>query len=158
TRTSIQAGMSQAQIGEFAFIIAGLGATLGATGSFLYPVAATVSAITTLTTPWLIRASGPVASFVDRKLPKRLQTFATLSASWAERRGTTAQRETTGGRVRGLLKRAVGDAALVAAVVIGVALNRSDLVAWLGRTLGLTPGFATVLLIAAATVVAAPFV
>ena len=37
--------------------------------TFLYPVAVAVSAITTLTTPWLIRASGPVASFVDRTLP-----------------------------------------------------------------------------------------
>ena len=52
--------MSLAQIGEFSFIIAGLGLSLGATGEFLYPVAVAVSAITTLTTPWLIRASGPV--------------------------------------------------------------------------------------------------
>ncbi len=58
-------GMSLAQIGEFSFIIAGLGLSLKATGSFLYPIAVAVSALTTLTTPWLIRASGPVANFVD---------------------------------------------------------------------------------------------
>ncbi len=56
TRTSVQAGMSLAQIGEFSFIIAGIGLASGATGDFLYPVAVAVSAITTLTTPWLIRA------------------------------------------------------------------------------------------------------
>ena len=50
-RTSIQAGMSLAQIGEFSFIIAGVGASLGATREFLYPVAVTVSAVTTLLTP-----------------------------------------------------------------------------------------------------------
>jgi len=159
TRASIQAGMSQAQIGEFAFIIAGLGATLGTTRDFIYPVAATVSAITTLTTPWLIRASGPLASFVDRKLPKRLQTFASLYASWVERLGSAGRREeTTGTRLRGYLKRAIGDAILVAAVIIGVALERAELVAWLRRTLGLDPVLATVLLMAVATVVAAPFV
>jgi CPA2 family monovalent cation:H+ antiporter-2 len=56
-RTSLQAGLSLAQIGEFSFIIAALGLTTGATRSFLYPVAVAVSAITTLITPWLIRAS-----------------------------------------------------------------------------------------------------
>ena len=58
-RTSVHAGMSLAQIGEFSFIIAGVGLSLGATGDFLYPVAVAVSAITTLLTPWLIRALGP---------------------------------------------------------------------------------------------------
>ena len=69
THTSLQAGMSLAQIGEFSFIIAGIGISTGATRDFLYPIAVAVSALTTLTTPWLIRASAPAASFVDRKLP-----------------------------------------------------------------------------------------
>lgn len=86
--TSIQAGMSLAQIGEFSFIIAGLGLSLRATGDFLYPVAVAVSAITTLTTPWLIRASGPVASAIDQRLPKPLQTFVGLYGSWVEQLGT----------------------------------------------------------------------
>src|SRR6185295_10985485 len=63
-RSSVQAGMSLAQIGEFSFIIAGLGLSLKATRDFLYPVAVAVSALTTLTTPWLIRASGPVANWI----------------------------------------------------------------------------------------------
>ncbi len=78
TRTSVEAGMSLAQIGEFSFIIAALGVSLGATRDFLYPIAVAVSAITTLTTPWSIRAAGPVAAFIDRKLPHPLQTFASL--------------------------------------------------------------------------------
>lgn len=84
TRTSVQTGMSLAQIGEFSFIIAALGISLKATGEFLYPIAVAVSALTTLTTPWFIRASGPTANWVDRKLPAALQTFATLYASWVE--------------------------------------------------------------------------
>jgi CPA2 family monovalent cation:H+ antiporter-2 len=50
-RYSIQTGMSLAQIGEFSFIIAGVGLAAGATRGFLYPVAVAVSAITTLFTP-----------------------------------------------------------------------------------------------------------
>jgi CPA2 family monovalent cation:H+ antiporter-2 len=49
-RTSVQAGMSLAQIGEFSFIIAALGLSLKATSEFLYPVAVAVSAQTTLLT------------------------------------------------------------------------------------------------------------
>src|SRR4029078_13628147 len=81
-RTSVQAGLSMAQIGEFSFIIAGLGVAQGATRSFLYPVAVAVSALTTLTTPFLIRSSGRVASFVDGRLPHSLQTYAALYGAW----------------------------------------------------------------------------
>ncbi len=84
TRTSVQTGMSLAQIGEFSFIIAGVGLASGATRPFLYPIAVAVSAITTLTTPWLIRAAGPAASFVDRRLPRPLQNFVALYGSWME--------------------------------------------------------------------------
>ncbi|HEY0880019.1 MAG TPA: cation:proton antiporter, partial [Archangium sp.] len=81
-RTSVQSGLSLAQIGEFSFIIAGLGVSLKATGPFLYPVAVAVSAITTLTTPWLIRAAPKVAALVDRSMPPRMQTFVSLYGSW----------------------------------------------------------------------------
>src|SRR5690606_1106957 len=56
-RTSLRVGMGLSQIGEFSFIIASLGMTLQVTSDFLYPVAVAVSAITTLTTPYLIRAA-----------------------------------------------------------------------------------------------------
>src|SRR6185436_3775393 len=68
-RTSVQAGLSLGQIGEFSFIIAGVGVSLGAVRPFLYPIAVAVSVLTALTTPWLIRGSGRFAAFVDRRLP-----------------------------------------------------------------------------------------
>jgi monovalent cation:H+ antiporter-2, CPA2 family len=71
-QTSIQAGFSLAQIGEFSFIIATLGLTLGVTSSFLYPIAVAVSAVTTLTTPYLIKSSDAFYRWLDRTLPKRL--------------------------------------------------------------------------------------
>ena len=60
-RTSLRVGMGLSQIGEFSFIIASLGMTLQVTSNFLYPVAVAVSVITTLLTPYLIRAADPLS-------------------------------------------------------------------------------------------------
>jgi CPA2 family monovalent cation:H+ antiporter-2 len=68
-KTSIYAGMSMAQIGEFSFIIATLGLTLGVTSSFLYPIAVAVSAVTTFTTPYMIKMAGPVYNKLEKVLP-----------------------------------------------------------------------------------------
>lgn len=70
-KQSVQVGMSMAQIGEFAFIVAGLGLSLGVTSDFLFPVAVGVSAITTFTTPYLIKSSEPVYQFLNRILPEK---------------------------------------------------------------------------------------
>ncbi len=70
-KTSVQAGMSLAQIGEFSFIIATLGLTLKVTSDFLYPIAVAASAITTFTTPYLIKLSEPFYNFLVRILPKK---------------------------------------------------------------------------------------
>jgi CPA2 family monovalent cation:H+ antiporter-2 len=70
-KTAVQTGMSLAQIGEFSFIIATLGLSLKVTSDFLYPIAVAVSAITTFTTPYLIKASEPFYSFLERTLPKK---------------------------------------------------------------------------------------
>lgn len=72
-KSSLQTGLSLAQIGEFSFIIATLGMTLGVTSDFLYPIVVTVSAVTTFTTPYLIKASGPIAGWLESKIPNRMR-------------------------------------------------------------------------------------
>lgn len=72
-RHSVQAGMSLAQIGEFSFIIAGLGQSLNVTSEFLYPIAISVSAITTFTTPYLIRSSDGLVRTLQSHLPQKWQ-------------------------------------------------------------------------------------
>ncbi len=74
-RHAIQTGMSMTQIGEFSFIIATLGVSLKVTSSFLYPIAVAVSAITTFTTPYMIRLAEPLYVRLERKLPVRWRTF-----------------------------------------------------------------------------------
>jgi len=68
-KTAVQTGLSLAQIGEFSFIIATLGLTLKVTSDFLYPIAVAVSAITTFTTPYLIKSSESFFLFLERNLP-----------------------------------------------------------------------------------------
>lgn len=70
-KQSVQVGMSMAQIGEFAFIVATLGLSLGVISDFLFPVAVGASAITTFTTPYLIKFSDKTYSFIERILPKK---------------------------------------------------------------------------------------
>lgn len=70
-KTSVQTGMSLSQIGEFSFIIATLGVSLGVTSDFLYPIVVAVSAVTTFTTPFMVRWSEPFAHFLNDHLPKK---------------------------------------------------------------------------------------
>ncbi len=156
-RTSVQSGMSLAQIGEFSFIIAGLGLTLNATQSFLYPVAIVISALTTLTTPWLIRASGPTASWIDRKLPRPLQTFTVLYGSWVESLRNTPRSQTTMARIRRMLRSLLVDTTLCAGIVIGILSSRGKLARLLQEQLGTPEPWIDPILIGAAVLLAGPF-
>lgn len=69
-RQSIQVGMSMAQIGEFAFIVATLGLSLGVISDFLFPVAVGASAITTFTTPYMIKYSDRLSGKLEKLLPE----------------------------------------------------------------------------------------
>lgn len=71
-KVAIQSGFSLTQIGEFAFIIATLGVSLGVLGSTLYPIVVAVSVITTFTTPYFIKLSTPVYNYIEKHLPSKL--------------------------------------------------------------------------------------
>ena len=84
--------MGLAQIGEFSFIIASLGLSLGVTSAFLYPIAVTVSALTTLTTPYLLRHSDRLVNWFDRKAPARWVEYLTTYTQWVSQlRGPSGQ-------------------------------------------------------------------
>ncbi len=156
-RTSVQAGMSLAQIGEFSFIIAALGLSLQATREFLYPVAVAVSALTTLFTPWWIRASERVAAYVDRKLPRPLQTFAALYGSWVEELRSAPRANTAVGSIRRLLRLLALDGAALAGIIVGTSAAMETVVAFARDKAGIPPAVARSLVIAAAIALAAPF-
>ena len=71
-RNAVQTGFSLAQLGEFGFIIASVGVSLGVMRDFTYPVIIAVSVITTFTTPYMIKAADPVYRWLTAKLPPRI--------------------------------------------------------------------------------------
>lgn len=81
-RTSLRVGMGLSQIGEFSFIIAALGLSLGVTSSFLYPIAVAASVMTTLTTPYLIKAADPLSHRLAHGMPEKLAQFFRLYRDW----------------------------------------------------------------------------
>ncbi|MBD1398877.1 cation:proton antiporter [Pontibacter sp. JH31] len=93
-KTSIQSGMSVSQIGEFSFIIATLGLTLNVTSDFLYPVAVAVSAITTFTTPYMIKMADPLHRSVEGMLPERWKKSLNEYSSGAETISTVSDWKT----------------------------------------------------------------
>jgi len=154
---AVQSGMSLAQIGEFSFIIAGVGRSLGGDGELLYPLAVAISAATTLTTPWLIRAAAPVARAVDLALPAPLQTFAALYGSWLERLRGARHRQTHGARVRRLVRALALDTAAVGAVLIAGALLLGRAADLVERWLGIGPRLARALVAGLDLALLAPF-
>ena len=85
TRTSLRVAMSLAQIGEFSFIIAALGVSLKVTSEFVYPIAVSVSAVTTLLTPFLVRGSDGVVARFDRVAPGWMVGSMELYSRWIAR-------------------------------------------------------------------------
>ena len=71
-KSAMRCGFSMAQIGEFSFIIASLGLSLGVIGDFLYPVVVAVSVITTFLTPYMIRFATPAYNALEKRLPTRV--------------------------------------------------------------------------------------
>ena len=71
-KSAMRCGFSMAQIGEFSFIIASLGLSLGVISDFLYPVVVAVSVITTFLTPYMIRLATPAYNHLERHLPNKL--------------------------------------------------------------------------------------
>ena len=154
-RHSIQAGMSLAQIGEFSFIIAGVGLTAGATRGFLSPVAVAVSAVTTLFTPLLIRAAEPAALWVDRMLPRPIQTSVALYASWVAR--IRAAPPTVGrSRTKRLIRLILLDAVLIAGVMIGAGAERGRFTTMLSDYTGVSARTSLIVVLVGAVIFVTP--
>ena len=79
--TSLRCGFSLTQIGEFSFIIASLGMSLGVISDFLYPIIVAVSVITTFTTPFFIRLADPAYLKIKNLLPPNVMDWLNRNTS-----------------------------------------------------------------------------
>ena len=154
-RPSVQAGLSLAQIGEFSFLIATLGVAAGARKE-IFTIAVAVSAITTLATPLLIASADLVAATVDRKLPRRLQTFSALYGSWIARLRAAPQAELP--RQRRLARRLLLDAVLLGVIVIGAGAEHGRFNAILESTFSVPAARGALIVWLGAAVIALPIV
>lgn len=115
-KVAIESGFSLTQIGEFAFIIASLGMSLGVLEPTLYPIVVAVSVITTFGTPFFIRAAVPFYDFVERHLPERLHFLIDRYHKDVEKN------EAAGASWKPVLKRYLWRTALYSVVLLGIAI------------------------------------
>ncbi|GAB7530357.1 cation:proton antiporter [Pseudomonas sp. 3A(2025)] len=115
-RTSLRVGMGLSQIGEFSFIIAGLGMTLQVTSNFLYPVAVAVSVITTLLTPYLIRAADPLSIKLAAVVPRRIGRVFSMYGEWLRSIQPQGQSAVLASMIRKILLQVGVNLALVIAI------------------------------------------
>jgi CPA2 family monovalent cation:H+ antiporter-2 len=78
---AVQSGFGLAQIGEFSFIIATLGMSLGVISDILYPIIVAVSVITTFTTPYFIKMSPAISGFIEKQIPAKWNKLVSGYAS-----------------------------------------------------------------------------
>ena len=130
-RTSLRVGMGLSQIGEFSFIIAALGMTLGVTSEFLYPIVVAVSAITTLSTPYQIRAADPLSRYLASLMPVRVARVFGLYGDWLRSIHPQGQNVLLMSMIRRILLQVGVNVALVVAIFLGASYFAATLAVYL---------------------------
>jgi CPA2 family monovalent cation:H+ antiporter-2 len=126
-RTALRAGISMAQIGEFAFIIAGIGVTSGTIPQWIAAAAVGVSTITAFVTPYFIARSDVLASAIDRALPMRLQNYAGLYTSWIADIRSHGPRSERSIAVRRAVRIVVIDAVVLGAIIVAGSILAAEI-------------------------------
>lgn len=126
-KTSLKVGMGLAQIGEFSFIIAALGLSLKVTSDFLYPIAVAVSSVTTLTTPYFIKAADPTTEQLAQIMPPSLQRLSFAYTNWVQSIGTHGEATILFNLVRRILLQVAVNLAIVSAIFLALAFFTSSI-------------------------------
>jgi len=145
TRTSLKVGMGLSQIGEFSFIIASLGLQLEVTSSFLYPIAVAVSAITTLSTPYLIQGSDGIIGVFYRMAPQSIPAYWNLYTQWVGQWGGTRRNSLAGKLIQRWAFQIALNLALIAAVFIAAGFAGRSTPSWLPKGLSEPSTYRTVI-------------
>src|SRR5580765_653587 len=130
-RTPMRVGMGLAQIGEFSFIIAALGVSLKVTSDFLYPIVVSVSAVTALLTPYLIKAADPLSARAADLMPRRIAGIFGVYLDWLKRLQPQGEKAEISKIVRRILVQVLINIALVVAIFLACAFFVDHLGGWL---------------------------
>ena len=151
---AVHAGFSLAQLGEFSFIIAGLGVSLGVMRDFIYPVIITVSVITTFTTPYMIKAGTPAYQYLLKKLPE--QFVARINSFSSQERNNTAAAQNEWKRlIKQLALRVLLYGVILIAIDLGSHLFLDKVI--ISRLDGLSPFVRNLISVIVTLVVMSPF-
>jgi CPA2 family monovalent cation:H+ antiporter-2 len=152
-RRSLIAGCALGQIGEFAFIIGGIGIAAGAARPELQPILVTVAVLTAFTTPQMLRVAEPMVAAIDRRMPHAVQHFLGMYEEWFER--LRAEKATERPPLRRAVKAFAFDGGALIALAAITALSIGSATRWLAARFALSEddarwiGHAAVLLLAA---------
>ena len=132
-RTPMRVGMGLAQIGEFSFIIAGLGMSLKVTSEFLYPIVVAVSAITALLTPYLIRAADPLSAQAVSVVPRQVGAILGMYSQWLSGLQASGHRAEVNRALRRILLQVMVNLSLVVAIFSAASFFVTGISDWLTR-------------------------
>ena len=117
-RNAVHTGFSLAQLGEFGFILAGVGVSIGVLREFTYPLIIAVSVVTTFTVPYFIKLADPAYEWIKKKLPERWVERIDQSVEHGER--TMSEDSEWKKLIQALLVRIVFYGVVIVAIVIGM--------------------------------------
>lgn len=132
-KTSLRAGMGLSQIGEFSFIIAALGMSLGVTSDFLYSIVVAVSVITTLTTPYSIKLADPLSRGLAKIIPTPISKVFTAYTQWVDHIRLHGDKAVLAGMIRKIIMQVGINLSLVIAIFLAVAYFVGPISEWLGN-------------------------
>ena len=132
-KTSLRVGMGLSQIGEFSFIIAALGMSLGVTSNYLYSIVVAVSVITTLTTPYLIKVADPLTNVLSKAMPSRIEKVFSAYTHWVDSIRLHGDKAILAGMIKKIIMQVGVNIALVTAIFLTVAYFASPISNWLAH-------------------------
>lgn len=157
-RRATQGGLALGQIGEFGFIMVGIGASAGVIPDFMMAIVVSASVITAFTTPLCLRAAPGIAAGIEQRLPSRLREALSMYAAWVDELKGREYSSPERRRTRRAIEVLVIDALAVLVIVVSGSIGARRGARYISELFEMRPGTAYLLIIAAAALAALPFV
>jgi len=114
---ALRAGLAMGQIGEFGFVVAGMGVSSQFLPAHYSSVAVAVCALSAFTAPLFLSHADSIAAGVERVLPRRLETLGSLYSAWLAQLRASGARDVRYGAQRKLLRALALDLGALALLV-----------------------------------------
>ncbi|MCC6406097.1 MAG: cation:proton antiporter [Planctomycetes bacterium] len=156
--TAVRASLALVPLGEFSFIIASIAATApGLGGSKLLPIVVMVALLTSSIAPLLVSKSSSIASRIDRRVPRRMQTFETFYRTWLDDLGRSRHSGSPWGSVRTLVGWILVDTAALGILLVSAAIFQDDVCVEVARITGFAMATAQLAFVGGAAALSTPF-